>query len=71
MYCRYYECNSLTSLNFLIFTLINVTNMSFMFFFFGCSSLTSLNLRNFDRIKVANIGRCFFFVCFNLSTKLF
>ena len=53
----FYECNSLTNLNFSKFNTQDVTNMSCMFRF--CNLLTNLNLFNFNTQNVTNMSYMF------------
>ena len=53
----FYNCSSLTSLDFSSFNTSNVTNMKNMFW--DCSSLTSLDLSSFNTSKVTNMSYMF------------
>ena len=53
----FYQCSSLTNINFSNFYTKNVINMSNMFY--GCSSLTNLDLSNFDTKNVTNMNKMF------------
>ena len=57
MYCMFYNCSSLTSLNLSNFNTNNVTNMKDMFSY--CSSLTSLNLSYFNTNNVSDMEGMF------------
>ena len=54
----FYNCSSLTSLDFSSFNTSNVTNMKNMFW--DCSSLTSLDLSSFNTSKVTNMSYMFY-----------
>ena len=53
----FFECSSLTDLDFSNFNTDNVTNIEYMFFY--CTSLTNLNVSNFNTHKVTNMKSMF------------
>ena len=55
MYCMFYGCRNLTSLDVSHFDTSNVTNMYYMFY--NCSGLTTLDLSSWNCDKVAQWGR--------------
>ena len=57
MYCMFYECSSLTSLDVSHFDTSNVINMEAMFC--RCSSLTSLDVSHFNTSNVTSMGGMF------------
>ena len=57
MYCMFYNCSKLTSLDVKKFNTANVTDMNSMFW--GCSSLTSLDVTHFNTAKVKNMCKMF------------
>ena len=57
MYCMFYECTNLTTLDTSNWDTSNVTNMSQMFSY--CTNLTSLDLSNFDTSNVTNMEYMF------------
>ena len=58
MYCMFYKCSKLTSLDVTKFNTANVTDMSYMFY--SCSSLTSLDVTHFNTANVTNMSYMFF-----------
>ena len=58
MYCMFFSCTNLTSIDVSSFNTSNVTDMNCMFY--RCRSLTSLDLSNFDTSKVRDIGWMFY-----------
>ena len=58
MYCMFYKCSSLTSLDVTHFNTANVTYMSNMFY--NCSKLTSLDVTKFNTEKVADMSNMFY-----------
>ena len=65
MYCMFYNCSSLTSLDVTHFNTANVTDMSEMFFM--CSSLTSLDVTHFNTAKVTDM-HSMFYSCSSLTS---
>ncbi|MBQ7689271.1 MAG: BspA family leucine-rich repeat surface protein [Clostridia bacterium] len=65
MYCMFYYCSSLTSLDLHSFGTANVTTMQNMFAF--CSNLTSLDLSSFNTENVVHMGSMFMY-CSLLSS---
>ena len=58
MFCMFFNCSSLTSLDVTHFNTAKVTNMMSMFS--NCSSLTSLDVTHFDTAKVTDMSYMFF-----------
>ncbi|MBQ7680620.1 MAG: BspA family leucine-rich repeat surface protein [Oscillibacter sp.] len=65
MFCMFYQCRSLTSLDVGGFNTSNVTYMPWIFS--GCSSLTSLDVSGFDTSNATDIGYMFY-GCRNLTS---
>ena len=65
MYCMFYGCSALTSLDLTNFNTANVTDMSKMFY--GCSALTTLDLSNFNTANVTEMY-CMFYGCSALTS---
>ena len=65
MYCMFYGCSALTSLELTNFNTANVTDMSKMFY--GCSALTTLDLSNFNTANVTEMY-CMFYGCSALTS---
>ena len=59
----FFDCNSLSSLDFSNFNTQNVTNMKYMFAY--CNSLSTLDLSNFNTQNVTNMEEMFY-NCFSL-----
>ena len=57
MFCAFFGCSSLTSLDINHFNTSSVSTMAAMFY--GCSSLKSLDLSRWDTSKLTNIGEMF------------
>jgi len=58
LYRMFYDCNSLTSIDFTNFKIKNVTNLEYMFG--GCSSLKNINISNIDISKVTSMKYMFY-----------